>query len=42
MWISARSTSITGTPTLHLYADGSRVPGAINAQQVEKMLAEAK
>ena len=32
---------ITGTPTL-LFADGSRVPGAINAQQVEKFLAEAK
>jgi thiol:disulfide interchange protein DsbC len=32
---------ITGTPTL-IFADGSRVPGAINAQQVEKMLAEAK
>jgi thiol:disulfide interchange protein DsbC len=32
---------ITGTPTL-IFADGTRVPGAINAQQVEKMLAEAK
>lgn len=32
---------ITGTPTL-VFADGSRVPGAINAQQVEKMLADAK
>lgn len=32
---------ITGTPTL-VFADGSRVPGAINAQQVEKFLAEAK
>lgn len=32
---------ITGTPTL-IFADGSRVPGAINAQQVEKMFAEAK
>jgi thiol:disulfide interchange protein DsbC len=32
---------ITGTPTL-LFADGSRVPGAINAQQVEKFLTEAK
>ena len=32
---------ITGTPTL-LFADGSRVPGAINAQQVEKFLADAK
>ncbi len=32
---------ITGTPTL-IFADGSRVPGAINAQQVEKFLAEAK
>ncbi|MDO9360721.1 MAG: DsbC family protein [Polaromonas sp.] len=32
---------ITGTPTL-IFADGSRVPGAISAQQVEKYLAEAK
>jgi thiol:disulfide interchange protein DsbC len=32
---------ITGTPTL-IFADGSRVPGAISAQQVEKYLTEAK
>jgi thiol:disulfide interchange protein DsbC len=32
---------ITGTPTL-IFADGSRVPGAIPAAQVEKFLAEAK
>ena len=32
---------ITGTPTL-FFADGSRVPGAVNAQQVEKFLADAK
>jgi thiol:disulfide interchange protein DsbC len=32
---------ITGTPTM-IFADGTRVPGAINAQQVEKYLAEAK
>jgi len=32
---------ITGTPTL-IFVDGSRVPGAINAQQVEKYLAEAR
>ena len=32
---------VTGTPTL-IFADGSRVPGAISAQQVEKLLAEAK
>ena len=32
---------ITGTPTL-IFADGSRVPGAIGAAQVEKFLAEAK
>jgi len=32
---------ITGTPTL-FFADGSRVPGAIAAAQVEKFLAEAK
>jgi thiol:disulfide interchange protein DsbC len=38
---SASKYKITGTPTL-LFADGSRVPGAISAQQVEKYLAEAK
>lgn len=32
---------ITGTPTL-IFADGSRVPGAINTQQIEKFLADAK
>jgi thiol:disulfide interchange protein DsbC len=32
---------ITGTPTL-IFADGARVPGAINSQQVEKFLADAK
>ncbi len=32
---------ITGTPTL-IFVDGSRVPGAIPAAQVEKFLAEAK
>jgi thiol:disulfide interchange protein DsbC len=32
---------IGGTPTL-LFTDGSRVPGAVSAQQVEKLLAEAK
>jgi thiol:disulfide interchange protein DsbC len=32
---------ITGTPTL-FFADGSRVPGAIPATQVEKFLADAK
>ena len=31
---------ITGTPTL-IFANGSRVPGAISAQDVEKRLAEA-
>lgn len=36
-----RKHKITGTPTL-LFTDGQRVPGAINAQQVEKFLAEAK
>jgi len=36
-----RKHKITGTPTL-IFADGSRVPGAINSQQVEKFLAEAK
>lgn len=32
---------ITGTPTV-IFADGSRVPGAISAREVEKHLAEAK
>ena len=32
---------ITGTPTI-FFADGSRVPGAIGAPQVEKQLAESK
>jgi thiol:disulfide interchange protein DsbC len=32
---------INGTPTL-VFFNGSRVPGAINAQQVEKYLADAK
>ena len=32
---------ITGTPTV-IFADGTRVPGAISAQQVEKYLADAK
>ena len=35
-----RKYKITGTPTL-LFADGSRVPGAIGAAQVEKLLTEA-
>ena len=34
-----RKYKITGTPTL-LFADGSRVPGAIGAAQVEKLLTE--
>lgn len=36
-----RKHKITGTPTL-IFADGSRVPGAINAQQIEKYLAAVK
>ncbi len=36
-----RKHKISGTPTL-LFADGSRVPGAISATQVEKYLADAK
>jgi len=32
---------ISGTPTL-IFADGTRVPGAVSAAQVEKMLAAAK
>ena len=35
-----RKYKITGTPTL-LFADGSRVPGAVGAAQVEKLLTEA-
>jgi thiol:disulfide interchange protein DsbC len=37
----AKKNRITGTPTV-IFADGTRVPGAISAQQVEKYLAEAK
>jgi thiol:disulfide interchange protein DsbC len=36
-----RKYKITGTPTL-VFADGTRVPGAIGAPQIEKMLAAAK
>ena len=36
-----RKYKITGTPTL-IFADGSRVPGAISAAQVEKHLTDAK
>ena len=36
-----RKHKITGTPTL-LFADGSRVPGAISAAQVEKYLNDAR
>jgi len=36
-----RKWRITGTPTL-VFADGSRIPGAINAAQVEQKLAEVK
>jgi thiol:disulfide interchange protein DsbC len=32
---------ITGTPTL-FFVDGSRIPGAVTSQQVEKFLADAK
>ena len=35
-----RKHKITGTPTL-IFTDGSRVPGAIGAKDVEKRLAEA-
>ncbi len=34
----AKKYRITGTPTL-IFADGKRVPGAINAQQIEQNLA---
>ena len=36
-----RKHKISGTPTV-IFADGSRVPGAISAQQIEKQLGEAK
>jgi thiol:disulfide interchange protein DsbC len=36
-----RKHRITGTPTL-IFADGTRVPGAISAQQVERHLSEAR
>lgn len=36
-----RKHKITGTPTL-IFADGQRVPGAINAKQVEDLLSQAK
>ena len=36
-----RKWRITGTPTL-VFTDGSRVPGAISAQQLEQKLAEIK
>ena len=35
-----RTYKVTGTPTL-VFIDGSRVPGAIDAKQIEKRLAEA-
>ena len=37
----ARKARITGTPTI-IFADGSRVPGAIPADRIEKFLTEAK
>jgi thiol:disulfide interchange protein DsbC len=36
-----RKARITGTPTI-IFADGSRVPGAIPADRIEKFLTEAK
>jgi thiol:disulfide interchange protein DsbC len=36
-----RTYKITGTPTL-VFVDGTRVPGAIDAKQIEKRLADAK
>jgi len=36
-----RKSKITGTPTL-FFENGSRVPGAINTAQIEKLLTEAK
>jgi thiol:disulfide interchange protein DsbC len=36
-----RKARITGTPTI-IFADGSRVPGAIDAARIEKLLTDAK
>jgi thiol:disulfide interchange protein DsbC len=36
-----KKSRITGTPTL-IFANGTRVPGAVGADRVEKLLAEAK
>ena len=36
-----RTHKITGTPTL-IFIDGSRVPGAVDSKQVEKLLSDAK
>lgn len=36
-----RKYRITGTPTV-FFADGSRAPGAISSEQIEKLLASAK
>lgn len=36
-----RTYKITGTPTL-IFSNGTRVPGAIDAPQIEKMLSESK
>lgn len=36
-----KAHNITGTPTL-VFTNGSRVPGAIDAKQVEKLLSESK
>jgi thiol:disulfide interchange protein DsbC len=36
-----KKARITGTPTL-IFANGTRVPGAVGADRVEKLLAEAK
>lgn len=36
-----KKARITGTPTI-IFANGTRVPGAIGADQIEKQLAEAK
>jgi thiol:disulfide interchange protein DsbC len=36
-----RKYKITGTPTM-VFADGTRVPGALDTQQIEKYLADAK
>jgi thiol:disulfide interchange protein DsbC len=36
-----RKYQINGTPTM-IFVDGTRVPGAVGTQEIEKLLADAK